>query len=314
MTSPNHDKQLPLLAPGRRVPIISEQTSLPRPKKNSTACQPCKQAKRSGPPSPCKACEGSDSECVFDESLDLRRKVAIRRTITELEESRNYYRNLLNSLLTTLRSSELDKVNNLLNLIRSNASLPDIAAAVEDFSVKPGDPPPADLTSFKASGDVTLQAAEKSFTDSHTQVTLEMLCDMPLFQVPAKPWTTVTDDDHLISHLFSLYFTWDHPFSQLFDQKIFLDEVAKGDLGSELCTPFLVNSLLAVASAYSDFPKVFATPGDKNSRGQHFYMEAERLLKAEEGRATLPNIQGVILMCHAHVDSHRNDNPSLTRS
>jgi hypothetical protein len=34
-----------------------------------------------------------------------------------------------------------------------------------------------------------------------------------------------------------------------------------------------------------------------NTRGQHFYMEAERLWKAEEGKATLTNIQGVALMC-----------------
>lgn len=40
-----------------------------------------------------------------------------------------------------------------------------------------------------------------------------------------------------------------------------------------------------------------------NTRGQHFYMEAERLWKAEEGKATLPNIQGAVLMCYVHVDS-----------
>lgn len=38
-----------------------------------------------------------------------------------------------------------------------------------------------------------------------------------------------------------------------------------------------------------------------NSRGQHFYQEAERLWKAEEGRVTLPNIQGMIFMCYVYV-------------
>jgi len=33
-----------------------------------------------------------------------------------------------------------------------------------------------------------------------------------------------------------------------------------------------------------------------SSRGQHFHAEAEKLWKAEKGKATLPNIQGVILM------------------
>lgn len=47
---------------------------------------------------------------------------------------------------------------------------------------------------------------------------------------------------------------------------------------------------------YSDFPEVFAIPDDETSRGEHFYAEAERLWNAEEGRASLANIQAVALM------------------
>lgn len=42
----NHDEQLPRLAPGPRVPIVGESVAASRPKKSSTACQSCKQAKR----------------------------------------------------------------------------------------------------------------------------------------------------------------------------------------------------------------------------------------------------------------------------
>jgi hypothetical protein len=37
-------------------------------------------------------------------------------------------------------------------------------------------------------------------------------------------------------------------------------------------------------------------PGDRSSWGRHFFQEAERLWKAEEGAATLTNIQGLALM------------------
>ena len=47
---------------------------------------------------------------------------------------------------------------------------------------------------------------------------------------------------------------------------------------------------------YSDFPEAFAIPDDETSRGEHFYAEAERLWNAEEGRASLANIQAVALM------------------
>lgn len=147
-------------------------------------------------------------------------------------------------------------MNNPLNLIRSNASLPEIAAVAADLSMNLNSPNHEDLAGLRGSGDIVLHPPRSSFKDSHTQVTLEMLCDIPLFQVPTKPWTTVTDDNHLVSHLVSLYFTWDHPFSHLIDQKIFLEEMAKGDLGSEFCTPFLVNSLLAMASVCCPGPHI----------------------------------------------------------
>lgn len=171
----------------------------------------------------------------------------MRRTIGELEDSRDYYRDLLLSLLASLRSPEQDQVNRILDLIQSNASLPDIAASIV-IKTPSGGSRAADMISSGGLEDTSLQSMPSPFVDSHTQVTMEMLCDIPLFKVPAKPWTTITDDDHLISHLISLYFTWHHPFSQLVDQDIFLDEMTKGDLSSELCTPFLVNSMLAVAS------------------------------------------------------------------
>ncbi|KAL1986842.1 hypothetical protein VTN96DRAFT_5495 [Rasamsonia emersonii] len=141
-------RQLPILAPGPRGASggAGAASALPtsRPKKNSTACLACKQAKRkvgsvplwlllnfwlvvssqvvgikstvvcalgyvrfahfcfslqcSGRPSPCKACEAADSECIFDETLDLRRKVAMKRTVDELVG----YKELLYSLLETL--------------------------------------------------------------------------------------------------------------------------------------------------------------------------------------------------------------------
>lgn len=162
----------------------------------------------------------------------------------------------MHSLLTTLRSPNQNRVDSLLNLVRSNASLLEIATVAADPSVNLNDSSLGDLTNLEGSRDNDLQLPCSSFTDSHTQVTLEMLCDTPLFQVPAKPWTAITDDNHLVSHLVSLHFTWDNPFSQLIDQKTFLEEMAKGDLDSDFCTPFLVNSLLAMASVCCPSPRL----------------------------------------------------------
>jgi hypothetical protein len=312
MTSEDH---LPALAPGPRGPVNKQSFTLAKPRKNSTACLPCKQAKRkvrrlgqsspslqnqgkravqwsnqfeedcsfsfvsvplidilgtnsssawqcSGRPAPCKACQNTDAECVFDETLDLRRKVAARRTLGELE----YYRNLLYSLLESLRSSDEDKVNHILETIRGSDSIVDVATAV--------DAPVSDLSDASSENSKPLGKAEDAIAqqerlaaDAHSRITLEKLCDIPLFQVPAKPWTSVTDDDHLVSHLVSLYFTWDHPMSQIVDQEMFLRHMREGNKNSEFCTPLLVHSILAIASVcmmlplfnLSTWPRFFLT-------------------------------------------------------
>jgi hypothetical protein len=76
---------------------------------------------------------------------------------------------------------------------------------------------------------------------------IRYLCDVAPCKVPAKPWTNVTDDDELVSHLVSLYMTWDYPFFAFFDRKTFLENMEKGNLNSDFCSPYLVNALLANA-------------------------------------------------------------------
>ncbi|KAE8365885.1 hypothetical protein BDV27DRAFT_144045 [Aspergillus caelatus] len=305
MTSEDH---LPALAPGPRGPVNKQPFTLMKPRKNSTACLPCKQAKRkcTGRPAPCKACQNTDAECVFDETLDLRRKVAARRTLGELE----YYRGLLYSLLESLRSSDEDKVNHILETIRGSALLSNIANVVD----APADLSDASSDNAKPLGnaDDAIAQQERLAADAHSRITLEKLCDIPIFQVSVKPWTAVTDDDHLISHLISLYFTWDHPLSQIIDQRMFLRHMREGNKNTEFCTPFLVNSILAVASTYSDFPEVFAIPGDVASKGAHFFNEAELLWKAEEGRTSLANIQALALMSHVQMSMECRKTANLT--
>ena len=152
----------------------------------------------------------------------------------------------MHSLLESLRSSDEDKVNHILETIRGSALLSNVANVVD----APADLSDASSDNAKPLGnaDDAIAQQERLAADAHSRITLEKLCDIPIFQVPVKPWTTVTDDDHLVSHLISLYFTWDHPLSQIIDQRVFLRHMREGNKNTEFCTPFLVNSILAVAS------------------------------------------------------------------
>lgn len=66
-------------------------------------------------------------------------------------------------------------------------------------------------------------------------------------KVSAKPWTTVTEDDDLVSHLVSLYLAWDYPIHAFLDANVFVKYMKRADVGSEFCSSFLVNAILANA-------------------------------------------------------------------
>jgi hypothetical protein len=70
--------------------------------------------------------------------------------------------------------------------------------------------------------------------------------DRPLYSVLAKLWTAVTDDDNMVSHLISLYFTWEHVFFVRMDRGLFLQDIITGR--STFCSPLLVNAMLAHAT------------------------------------------------------------------
>lgn len=172
----------------------------------------------------------------------------------------------------------MDKINDLVVLVRSNGSLNEIAHAVGSPVTQFTDSKAlsaaslslseamdqhleagiiaqlqprrgSDLESATSSSEQDKpKASPQSSCDPYARVTLENLCDVPLLEVPAKPWTEVTDDNDLVSHLISLYFTWDHPCVQVLDQMKFLEHMRRGVLDSEFCSPLLVNSILSMAS------------------------------------------------------------------
>lgn len=204
--------------------------------------------------------------------------MGLKRAIAELKD----YKELLESLLKTLRSQSHQDIERVVGKIQNSAPLNDIALAVGCTVTRfPDDQKFADVyslavseeaeehlepnqgqagsTSRRFSGSTpvedslkveeaqNVECTQRPALGSYARLTLERICDMPLRQVPAKPWTKVTDDDDMVSHLVSLYFTWDHPCVQIVDQDNFLQHMESGQ-SSELCTPLLVNSLLAMAS------------------------------------------------------------------
>lgn len=135
----------------------------------------------------------------------------------------------------------------------------------------------------------------------------------------AKPWTTATDDNNLVLHMNSFWLTWHHLWFHYIDPATLTNTMRTEDLQSPLCSPLLVNAILAHASVcfalglsytaisafvdshangkfLSDDLAVCTIDGGWRAKGDHFYNEASFLLHQEEGRVSIPMVQGLAIM------------------
>ena len=182
----------------------------------------------------------SGGECAIDEEGDQRRKQVLKRKLNSLEEKGK----LLDRLVTTLQETDRTSAAQIVNLIRSQASIEEIRAFIDDIMERPKLEKTPEL--IDACGGV------KEWHDAHKRSMRSkpnpgQLSDTVLFRVPAYPWTKVSNDDNFVSHLISLWFTWVHPFLNWIDRDLFIRDMQSKDLKSEFCSPFLVNIILADA-------------------------------------------------------------------
>jgi hypothetical protein len=73
---------------------------------------------------------------------------------------------------------------------------------------------------------------------------LSRLIDDP-HNVPASPWTNVTDDGGLVSNSISSWLSWERVFHTWIDDAIFVQATQGDQLDSPYCSPFLGHAILA---------------------------------------------------------------------
>ncbi|PLB49634.1 putative C6 transcription factor [Aspergillus steynii IBT 23096] len=278
----------------------------PGKKRVSMACLACKKSKRkcSGT-APCDNCRTFNRQCVFDETLDQRRRVAAKRTADEL----SYHRDMLNDMLKVMKAENQSYAFRLLEIVRNDASTEEIRAFIDEtlaHFVDADKESPLTVQKMKEIRRVIdLEGAGPSFRPQVMDI--HYLCGEVPIRVPAKPWTTVTEDPDLVSHLVSLYFTWDYPLHAFLDRDVFLTHMISGNTGSQFCSPFLVNALLANACYFSDYTEAYVDPGDIVTKGADFLAAAERLRDEEPVKLSLAYLQGTLLLFERYSLSGDND-------
>lgn len=115
--------------------------------------------------------------------------------------------------------------------------------------------------------------------------------------IPVRRWTQVSEDDSLISHLLTMYFTWHYPFFTILAKDVFYRDYVRG-ISSPYCSSLLVNAMLALGCHFSAWQGAFADPQHNATAGDHFFKEAKRLVleNDEHENAKLCTVQAFALM------------------
>lgn len=119
----------------------------------------------------------------------------------------------------------------------------------------------------------------------------------PNEMVPVRRWTQVTEDESLVSHLLTMYFTWHYPFFTLLAKDMFYRDYVRG-VSSPYCSSLLVNSMLALGCHFTTRQGAFADPQNLATAGDHFFKEAKRMVleNDEHENAKLCTVQAFALM------------------
>ncbi|KAJ5748912.1 pathway-specific regulatory protein [Penicillium nucicola] len=216
----------------------------------------------------------------------------------DMTSDSTYYRDLLYDVFETIRSASQENQKGLLQMIRNYSTVQNIRGYLH--KILPDTHAQRDEEEFRRSKKARHNTGVDAPRLRPQIMDIRFLCGSAPYKVPAKPWTNVTDDDDLVSHLISLYMTWDYPFYAFIDRKTFLAHMRNGSLYSDFCTPFLVNAMLANACDYSQNNEAYTVPGDVKTKGAEFLAEAEgymRLYAFDRGSGTrLATLQATLLL------------------
>ncbi|KAH2560334.1 hypothetical protein KXV42_005101 [Aspergillus fumigatus] len=288
----------------------------------STACIACRRRKSKcdGNLPSCAACSSVyHTPCVYDPNSDHRRKGVYKKDTANLRTKNSTLHTLIQALLNYDEEDAFD----LVRQIRSCDSLEDVAESIvnRDKGPTPGEVfPSGDESSTHEDqfvstlagrmGELMLDGSRKYIGGTSNLIFLPSGSDLNEFDSSLKGrpldrsheysvsrWTRVTDDEQLISHLMTMYFTWHYPFFTTIPKDLFYRDYVRG-VSSQYCSSLLVNAMLALGCHFSSWKGARADPSNSATAGDHFFKEAKRLVleNDEHENAKLCTVQALALL------------------
>ncbi|KAJ5101775.1 Transcription factor [Penicillium alfredii] len=292
----------------------------------STACIACRRRKSKcdGNLPSCAACSSVyHTPCVYDPNSDHRRKGVYKKD-TDTLRTRN---TTLQALIQAILNYEEDDAFELVRQIRSCDDLEEVAesvvarergqaSAAERKHETIGDERTGQPDQFESElagkmSELLLDGSRKFIGGTSNLIFLPpgselhesaSLTEPPALDrepdaQPVRRWTRVTDDDSLVSHLLTMYFTWHYPFFTILAKDLFHQDYIRG-ISSPYCSALLVNAMLALGCHFSTWQGAFDDPKNLATAGNHFFKEAKRLVLEhdEHENAKLCTVQAFALM------------------
>lgn len=240
---------------------------------------------------------------IMSELKGRRRAVGLEvwerlRRCSRLPTSRPQSHSRVEARRPTTPVEAAGKVSLMQTLLRGSATLPAIVYFLEsndwraldfDLTAETHDAMQRVLEIEAGGHHVRLRGSVASHKTSKDRTALPV--------VPAAPWTSVTNDSRLVSHLISLFLAHENSAWRFLERDPFLEDMQLGKLDAEYCSPLLVNAACALACLGCTEQGAFSRPGNWFQRGQHFYNEAIRLWLNEMGRPSLTTLQALGILC-----------------
>ncbi|KAJ5817715.1 hypothetical protein N7447_007723 [Penicillium robsamsonii] len=292
----------------------------------STACVACRKRKSKcdGNLPSCAACSSVyHTPCVYDPNSDHRRKGVYKKDADTLR-TRN---TTLQTLIQAILNYEEEDAFELVRQIRACDDLEDVASSViaqekglmsTDKAAKESasNEDMAEIDQFESElagkmSELVLDGSRKFIggtsnliflppgSELHESASVQnnLMLDADNQTHAVNRWTEVTDDDSLISHLMTMYFTWHYPFFTTLSKNMFYRDYIRG-VSSSYCSALLVNAMLALGCHFSSWQGAFDDPKNLATAGNHFFKEAKRLIleNDEHENAKLCTVQAFALM------------------
>lgn len=289
----------------------------------STACIACRRRKSKcdGNLPSCAACSSVyHTTCVYDPNSDHRRKGVYKKDTDTLRTKNTTLLTLIQALL----NYEEDDAFELVRQIRSCDSLEEVAQSImgegkgstnSTADIMSSTEGGAETDQFESElagkmGELMLDGSRKFIGGTSNLIFLPPGSELNEFN-PAESnhnmdqasdrsitrWTRVTDDDQLISHLMTMYFTWHYPFFTTLSKDLFYRDYVRG-VPTQYCSSLLVNAMLALGCHFSSWDGAREDPSNSATAGNHFFKEARRLVleNDEHLNAKLCTVQALALM------------------